>query len=106
MIMACICVRTIVSRNICFIKPIHNIKKKIHTYSIIYWSPRTKASIRMLMSRREKTIGRIILLIVSIVITMPVVLACSSTSETTTRKNNPVSETTIASIQYSNPYLR
>ena len=40
------------------------------------------------MSRRETPIGRVILLIVSTIIALPGVHACSSTSETTTRENN------------------
>ena len=41
-----------------------------------------------MMSRRAKPIGRVILLIVSTIIALPGVHACSSTSETTTRENN------------------
>ena len=51
-----------------------------------------------MMSRRATPIGRVILLIVSTVIALPGVHACSSTSETTTRENTPVYETTIAAI--------
>ena len=50
------------------------------------------------MSRRETPIGRVILLIVSTVIALPGVHACSSTSETTTRENNLVSEKTMPTL--------
>ena len=52
-----------------------------------------------MMSRRGNTIVRILILIVSSVTTIH---ACSSTSETTTRENTPVYETTIAAINTTN----
>ena len=52
----------------------------------------------MMMSRRATPIGRVILLIVSTVIALPGVHACSSTSETTTRENNLASEKTMPTL--------
>ena len=51
-----------------------------------------------MMSRRATPIGRVILLIVSTVIALPGVHACSSTSETTTRENNLASEKTMPTL--------